>query len=180
MSEDYTAFMAGRLSTKFCKCNTSPWWSTLLLCCDARSSHSLRPCHCHPCTTCRSGRRPLCGRGVRSCQAATPDPESNPAAVTETAAMRSLRRRIVRSFHASCSHDSFCHSPETFDPIESPPSAEKKEVPYAVLAKTHTQARGRRGRPEKSSMPSSTRNNQIPPGVVRESLTKLPWLSASP
>ena len=100
-------------------------------------------------------RRPLRGRRIRSRQAATPDPESIPTAGAQTPAIRSFRRRIVRSLHASCSPDPFCNRTETLNPIGPPPRADKAKVPRAVPAETRAQARAK-GRPEKSSTPLST------------------------
>ena len=115
----------------------------LLLCCDARSHHSSRPCHHHPCPTYGPGRRPLRGRGVRSRRAATPDPESIPTAGAQAPGIRPFRRRIVRSLHASCSPDPFCNRTETLNPIGPPPRPDTAKVPRAVLAKTRAQARAK-------------------------------------
>src|SRR5262245_48869701 len=53
------------------------------------------------------------GRRIRSRQTATPDPESFPTPFTQSARLRSRRRRLVCSPHASRPPDPFCNRIET-------------------------------------------------------------------
>jgi len=115
----------------------------LIQCRYARSRYPFYPCYCYACPYVGSGRHPFCGRGVRSRQASTANPESFPAAGTESSNNRSFRRRFVLLVHAACPPDPFCNRPETLDPIESSPSFKKEKARHSLLSKTRAKARSK-------------------------------------
>ena len=67
-------------------------------------------------------------------KAATPDPESFPATVTQSARLRSPHRRLVCSSPAPKSTDPFGNRIEAGNALGPPSGAEKAEVPATVLA----------------------------------------------
>ena len=79
---------------------------------DGRSRYPFCPCYRYAFPTLRTGRRPLRGRRVRS-QTTTANPESSPAARTESPGNRSFRRRFVLPVHTACPLDPNCDHAET-------------------------------------------------------------------
>jgi hypothetical protein len=102
--------------------------------CHARSSCTLHPSHYDDRPTHRSRRRAFCGRRISSGQAATPDPESFPTPFTQSARLRSRRRRLVCSPHAPRPTDPFRNRIETVNSLEPSSSAEEPQIPATVLA----------------------------------------------
>jgi hypothetical protein len=81
--------------------------------CHACSSCTFHPSHHDDRPTRRSRRRAFCGRRICSGQAATPGPESFPTPFTQSACLRSRRRRLVCSPHAPRPTDPFRNRIET-------------------------------------------------------------------
>src|SRR5712692_7319129 len=99
-----------------------------------QSRRPFRPRHGYGCPTLGAGRRPFCGRRVRSGEATTSDPQSLAAAVTQSVLFRSPRGRLVCSLHSPRSPDPFGNRTETLDSFEhSPGSAEPKISPALLM-----------------------------------------------
>ena len=104
------------------------------------TSCTLHPSHYDDRPTRRSRRRAFCGRRIYSGQAATPDPESFPTPFTQSARLRSRRRRLVCSPHAPRPIDSFRNRIKTVNSLEPSSSAEEPQVSATVLAQTGEEA----------------------------------------
>jgi len=106
----------------------------------AWSSCTFHPSHYDDRSTRRSRWRAFCGRRIGSDQAAAPDPESFPTPFTQSASLRSRRRRLVCSAHAARPTDPFRNRIETVNSLEPSSSAEEPQVPATVLAQTAEKA----------------------------------------
>src|SRR5262245_31803797 len=108
--------------------------------CHAGSSCAFHPSHYDDRPTRRSRRCAFRGRRICSGQAATPDPESLLTPLTQSARLRSRRRRLVYSPHASRLPDPLRNRIETVNSLEPSSNAEEPQVPATVLAQTAEEA----------------------------------------
>jgi hypothetical protein len=115
-------------------------------------------------------RHPFCGGRVRSPQATAPDPQSLPAAGTESTRHRSPGGRLVRSPHEPCPPHPFCHRTETLDPIEPPPSPGKRKYRLLFSAKRRRQPGPKGPRKELIDAIVAAKQRNISWGSVRRVL----------
>jgi len=86
---------------------------------------------------------PFCGRRVRSRQTSAPNPKPFQATSAESPGIRSFRRRVVYAVHTTNPADPLCNRAEILDPIQPPPSPNKKKISNSLLTKTKTEARSK-------------------------------------
>jgi len=124
--------------------NDSIAFPVLLRFCGADPGRSFDPLHRYFGPIARTRRRSFHNCGVASAQAPTPDRESLPATITESARVRSNSRRLDCALDASSSTAAFRNRTETLDTALPAQNHEQAKVPDAVLTERHWEARPER------------------------------------
>jgi thiosulfate reductase cytochrome b subunit len=122
----------------------SSGFPVLLLFFDAHSGRSCYPLDRHAGPVARTWRRPFHRCGVASAKAPTPDRESLPPKIAQSARVGPDPRRLAGTLGASNSSAPFRNRTEALDILRPSQSHEQAKVPGAVLIESPSEARPER------------------------------------